>query len=108
MSKQGIKDVGRISQMFEDADADKNGKIEWTEFLEFTKAMKAGGKVKPREKKNISKKTSKLTNEMRREILRMFHSMVSQFSLKCSAGPNILFRIRMETGLWTVKSSRTI
>merc|ERR1719347_830170 len=70
-----MKDVGHITKAFEDADTDKNGKIEWTEFLEFTKAMKAGGKVKPKEKKKISKKTSKLTNEMRREILRMFHSM---------------------------------
>jgi len=46
LAKQGIKDVGRIAQMFKDADADGNGKIEWTEFLDFTRVMRGGEKKK--------------------------------------------------------------
>ena len=87
MEKRGIKDVDRIAKMFRDADADGNGKIEWTEFLEFTKIMKSGGKYKPKEKKKKSIQKAdevKLTPEKRREILRMFHSMVSQFSSQYS------------------------
>jgi len=76
LAKQGIKDVGRIAQMFKDADADGNGKIEWTEFLDFTRVMRGGEKKKKTTKKKTTKKTtSKLTNEKRREILRMFHAM---------------------------------
>jgi len=80
LSKQGIKDVDRIAKMFKDADVDGNGKIEWTEFLEFTKAARLGTTVKskkPKEKTKAEKKTigSKLNNQKRREILRMFHAM---------------------------------
>ena len=107
MEKRGIKDVGRIAQMFRDADEDGNGKIEWTEFLEFTKIMKSGGKYKSKEKKkNIEKAEIKLTPEKRREILRMFHSMVSQFFHDSLLAIVLLCRIRTVTGLWTVRSLR--
>ena len=62
--------------MFKDADADRNGKIKWDELLVFIKALKSSGKKPAPEKrdKNV-KRGGKLSNEKRREILRMFYAM---------------------------------
>merc|ERR1719242_2723703 len=65
LAKQGIKDVGRIAQMFKDADADGNGKIEWTEFLDFTRVMRGGEKKK--KTKTTKKKTTKKTKTTKKK-----------------------------------------